>query len=129
MARRCSFRSARGRTSATIRARIAGPISWRSTLTARTNESSPGASATPSAWRSIPQTGQLWMSVNERDGLGDHLVPDYITHVEEGGFYGWPWYYLGPHQDPATQGQAPRAQGQGDRARRARPVALGLALT
>lgn len=47
-----------------------------------------------------PQTGQLWTSVNERDGLGDNLVPDYITHVEEGGFYGWPWYYLGPNQDP-----------------------------
>ena len=47
-----------------------------------------------------PVTGVLWTSVNERDGLGDHLVPDYVTHVEEGGFYGWPWYYLGDHQDP-----------------------------
>src|SRR5262249_43109625 len=36
-----------------------------------------------------PETGQVWASVNERDELGDHLVPDYITHVEEGGFYGW----------------------------------------
>src|SRR5262249_43959788 len=42
-----------------------------------------------------PATGQLWASVNERDALGDHLVPDYITHIEPGGFYGWPWYYLG----------------------------------
>ena len=50
-----------------------------------------------------PETGQLWTSVNERDGLGDNLVPDYITHVEEGGFYGWPWYYVGPHQDPRHQ--------------------------
>lgn len=47
-----------------------------------------------------PGTGQVWASVNERDALGDHLVPDYITHVEEGGFYGWPWFYIGPHQDP-----------------------------
>lgn len=54
-----------------------------------------------------PKTGQLWTSVNERDGLGDNLVPDYITHVEEGGFYGWPWYYLGPNQDPRHQGKRP----------------------
>jgi glucose/arabinose dehydrogenase len=47
-----------------------------------------------------PKTGELWCSVNERDALGDNLVPDYITHVQEGGFYGWPWWYLGPHQDP-----------------------------
>jgi len=47
-----------------------------------------------------PETGQLWTSVNERDTLGDHLVPDYITHVQAGGFYGWPWYYMGHHQDP-----------------------------
>ena len=47
-----------------------------------------------------PETKQLWTSVNERDGLGDHLVPDYITHVEEGGFYGWPWYYIGANDDP-----------------------------
>jgi glucose/arabinose dehydrogenase len=54
-----------------------------------------------------PKTGQLWTSVNERDALGDHLVPDYVTHVEEGGFYGWPWYYLGAHQDPRHQGKHP----------------------
>ncbi|MGI8835718.1 MAG: PQQ-dependent sugar dehydrogenase [Pyrinomonadaceae bacterium] len=47
-----------------------------------------------------PESGQLWASVNERDGLGDDLVPDYITRVKEGGFYGWPWFYLGPNQDP-----------------------------
>lgn len=54
-----------------------------------------------------PETKQLWTSVNERDGLGDHLVPDYITHVEEGGFYGWPWYYIGPNQDPRHAGKHP----------------------
>lgn len=47
-----------------------------------------------------PKTGELWCSVNERDALGDNLVPDYITHVQEGGFYGWPWYYMGDHHDP-----------------------------
>ena len=54
-----------------------------------------------------PQTGELWCSVNERDALGDNLVPDYITHVEEGGFYGWPWWYLGAHQDPRHKGKHP----------------------
>jgi len=54
-----------------------------------------------------PQTGELWCSVNERDALGDNLVHDYITHVQEGGFYGWPWWYMGPHQDPRHQGKHP----------------------
>lgn len=54
-----------------------------------------------------PQTGELWCSVNERDALGDNLVPDYITHVQEGGFYGWPWWYMGAHQDPRHEGKHP----------------------
>jgi glucose/arabinose dehydrogenase len=54
-----------------------------------------------------PETGQVWASVNERDALGDHLVPDYVTHVEEGGFYGWPWYYIGGNQDPRHKGKHP----------------------
>jgi glucose/arabinose dehydrogenase len=54
-----------------------------------------------------PDTGELWCSVNERDALGDNLVPDYITHVPEGGFYGWPWWYMGGHQDPRHQGKHP----------------------
>jgi glucose/arabinose dehydrogenase len=54
-----------------------------------------------------PQTGELWCSVNERDALGDNLVPDYITHVQEGGFYGWPWWYMGAHQDPRHAGKHP----------------------
>jgi glucose/arabinose dehydrogenase len=54
-----------------------------------------------------PETGQLWASVNERDLLGDNLVPDYVTHIEEGGFYGWPWYYLGGHEDPRHKGKHP----------------------
>jgi len=54
-----------------------------------------------------PITGELWASVNERDGLGDNLVPDYITHVQSGGFYGWPWFYMSGHQDPRQPGKHP----------------------
>jgi glucose/arabinose dehydrogenase len=52
-----------------------------------------------------PTTGDLWCSTNERDGLGDNLPPDYITRVREGGFYGWPWYYMGAHEDPRHVGE------------------------
>ncbi len=54
-----------------------------------------------------PATGDLWTAVNERDGLGDNLPPDYVTRVREGGFYGWPWYYIGEHWDPRHQGAHP----------------------
>jgi len=54
-----------------------------------------------------PGTGNVWVSVNERDELGDNLPPDYITHVQEGGFYGWPWYYTGGNQDPRFAGKHP----------------------
>lgn len=54
-----------------------------------------------------PKTHDLWCSVNERDGLGDDLVPDYISRVKEGGFYGWPWYYIGGNQDPRHPGEHP----------------------
>jgi glucose/arabinose dehydrogenase len=54
-----------------------------------------------------PTTGQLWCSTNERDNLGNNLVPDYITSVKEDGFYGWPWYYIGGHQDPRLIGKRP----------------------
>jgi glucose/arabinose dehydrogenase len=57
-------------------------------------------------------TGQLWTSANERDDLGDDLVPDYITRVQEGGFYGWPWYYMGNHEDPRHAGERPDLAGQ-----------------
>lgn len=58
-----------------------------------------------------PATGELWTSTNERDGLGDDLVPDYITRVKEGGFYGWPWYYLGRNEDPRHPGKRPDLAG------------------
>jgi glucose/arabinose dehydrogenase len=54
-----------------------------------------------------PETGEVWCSVNERDELGDNLVPDYITHVTPGASYGWPWFYIGAHQDPRHQGTHP----------------------
>ena len=57
-----------------------------------------------------PITGELWCSTNERDSLGNNLVPDYVTHVQEGGFYGWPWYYMGGHQDPRHMGKHPELQ-------------------
>jgi glucose/arabinose dehydrogenase len=62
-----------------------------------------------------PITGELWCSTNERDMLGDNLVPDYITHVQEGGFYGWPWYYMstnGGVQDPRQEGKHPELAGK-----------------
>jgi glucose/arabinose dehydrogenase len=52
-----------------------------------------------------PQTGQLWAVVNERDGLGDNTPFEYATHVQSGAFYGWPWFYLGAHQDPRHPGE------------------------
>ena len=58
-----------------------------------------------------PQTGELWCSVNERDMLGDNLAPDYATHVKEGGFYGWPWYYTGNHEEPRLKGERPDLNG------------------
>jgi len=54
-----------------------------------------------------PKTGALWTAVNERDGLGDELVPDYITDVRAGAFYGWPYAYIGPHEDPRRKGEQP----------------------
>jgi len=52
-----------------------------------------------------PKTGDVWCSTNERDKLGDDLVPDYTTRVRENAFYGWPWYYLGDHEDPRHAGE------------------------
>lgn len=57
------------------------------------------------AWEPTQQV--LWTAVNERDEIGDNLVPDYITSVQEGGFYGWPYAYFGPQEDPRMKGQKP----------------------
>jgi|HigsolmetaAR201D_1030396.scaffolds.fasta_scaffold15899_2 Glucose/sorbosone dehydrogenases len=57
------------------------------------------------AW--YPGTNTLWAAVQERDGLGDDLVPDYFTSIKQGGFYGWPYAYIGPNEDPRLKGQRP----------------------
>ena len=59
-----------------------------------------------------PGTNELWMSTNERDELGEDLVPDYISRVQPGGFYGWPWFYIGNHQDPRHKGKHPELAGK-----------------
>jgi glucose/arabinose dehydrogenase len=59
-----------------------------------------------------PSTGALWCVVNERDGLGDNLPPDYATRVGDGAFYGWPWYYIGDHEDPRHKGERPDLAGR-----------------
>ena len=58
-----------------------------------------------------PGTGHLWCVVNERDHLGPELVPDYMARMQDGGFYGWPWYYIGDHEDPAVKGKRPDLKG------------------
>ena len=59
-----------------------------------------------------PTTGDLWCTTNERDLLGDDLVPDYSIRVKEGGFYGWPWYYMGKYEDPRLKGERPDLAGK-----------------
>jgi glucose/arabinose dehydrogenase len=59
-----------------------------------------------------PKTGDLYCSTNERDGFGENLVPDYVTRVREGGFYGWPWYYIGSNEDPHHAGERPDLKGK-----------------
>jgi len=59
-----------------------------------------------------PATGALWCTTNERDALGDDLVPDYSTRVARGGFFGWPWYYIGSNEDPRLKGDRPDLNGK-----------------
>ncbi len=59
-----------------------------------------------------PGTGALWCVVNERDGLGDNLPPDYAARVRAGAFYGWPWYYIGDHRDPRHADARPDLAGK-----------------
>jgi len=67
-----------------------------------------------------PITGDLWCSTNERDELGNDLVPDYVTSVPEGSFFGWPWYYMGGHLDPRLH--HPCAEGTGPNPQRSSPL-------
>jgi hypothetical protein len=59
-----------------------------------------------------PASGDVYCSTNERDGLGDDLVPDYITRVRQGAFYGWPWFYIGDNQDPRHVGERADLKGK-----------------
>jgi glucose/arabinose dehydrogenase len=59
-----------------------------------------------------PVSGLPWCATNERDGLGDNVPPDYVTHIAEGAFYGWPWYYIGDHEDPRHKGERPDLPGK-----------------
>jgi glucose/arabinose dehydrogenase len=79
-----------------------------------------------------PETGELWTVVNERDELGPNLVPDYLTSVKEGGFYGWPWSYYGQHVDPRVHPQRPdlvKMALKPDYALTSHVAALGLAFS
>ncbi len=60
----------------------------------------------------VTPTDDLYCATNERDGLGDDLVPDYVTRVRERRYYGWPWYYLGNHEDPRKRGARPDLAGK-----------------
>ena len=78
----------------------------------------------PTALAFHPETGELWAVVQERDGLGDNLPPDYLIRVQQGGFYGWPYAYIGKHPQPGFA-QLRAGQGQGhDHARPAVPGAF-----
>jgi hypothetical protein len=59
-----------------------------------------------------PASGDVYCSTNERDGMGENLVPDYVTRVREGGFYGWPWFYIGSNEDPRHAGERPDLKGK-----------------
>ena len=59
-----------------------------------------------------PRTGELWTTVNERDQLGNNLPPDFLTTVRRGGFYGWPWFYIGGHPDPTLPPKHPELRFQ-----------------
>jgi glucose/arabinose dehydrogenase/cytochrome c2 len=59
-----------------------------------------------------PVSGDVYCSVNERDGLGDNLVPDYVTRIRDGQFYGWPWWYMGNHEDPRWKNARPDLAGK-----------------
>ena len=59
-----------------------------------------------------PRSGGIWCTNNERDGMGDDLPPDYVTRVRDGAFYGWPWYYIGGHEDPHHKGERPDLAGK-----------------
>ncbi|WP_208279795.1 PQQ-dependent sugar dehydrogenase [Massilia oculi] len=80
---------------------------WQIDATAGTYKPYATGLRNPTALAINPETGQLWSVVNERDELGPDLVPDYLTSVREGGFYGWPYAYWGPNADPRVKPSDP----------------------
>lgn len=89
----------------------AGEDAWRAAISIMNpdgsgRESFATGTRNPTAIHFSPN-GQLWASIQERDGLGDDLVPDYFTHIQNGGFYGWPFAYFGPNEDPRRKGEKP----------------------
>ena len=82
--------------------RIAARPFWKSILRPANRGCLRRACATPTEWLRQPETGVLWTVVNERDELGSDLVPDYLTSVKDGGFYGWPFSYYGQHVDTGS---------------------------
>ena len=87
--------------------RIAARPSWKSILRPGSPECLPRACAIPTEWPGSRKPGVLWTVVNERDELGSDLVPDYLTSVKDGGFYGWPFSYYGQHVDTRVEPQRP----------------------
>lgn len=86
----------------------------------------------PTALASHPDTGEIWAAVNERDEIGPNLVPDYLTSVREGGFYGWPWSYWGQNIDTRAQPRNPEKVAeaiQPDYSLGSHVAALGLAFS
>ena len=102
------------------RPKEAAPRSGRSISRRARSRLSPPACAIRTAWPCEPESGALWIAVNERDELGSDLVPDYMTSVKDGGFYGWPYSYYGQHRRSAREAAAARSRRQGDRARTTR---------
>ncbi len=73
----------------------------------KTKEIYASGTRNPIGLRFYPGTQTVWAAVQERDGLGDDLVPDYFTSLKQGGFYGWPYAYIGPNEDPRRKGEKP----------------------
>ena len=80
---------------------------WRSIRRRARTACSRRACAIRTVWRGSPRRGALWTAVNERDELGSDLVPDYMTSVKDGAFYGWPYSYYGQHVDARVKPQRP----------------------
>ncbi len=80
---------------------------WEIDLAANTRRLYASGMRNPNGMAWEPTSGALWTVVNERDDLGHNLVPDYMTGVRDGGFYGWPWSYYGQHVDPRVEPKRP----------------------